>query len=223
MHSTTNYLIVNLALADILFVVLCAPYTAFEYSSTVWPFGDTVCKVSQYMIYVTLHGSVYTLVLMAVDRFIAVVYPVSGMSFRTDRNTIAAIVFLWIFSFLGLIPVIFRFEENAYVHVGVNKSTCMLVESHRGNLILTVSLLDLFFLFFKWWRKLLFQSVMFVTSYALPLLLILFLYGGMLTRLWRNVPGRRTAGETRVRATRMVTIVIASFILLWTPTHVSVF
>lgn len=64
---------------------------------------------------------------------------------------------------------------------------------------------------------------MFLTSYIIPLICIIFLYGGMLSRLWRNVPGRRSAGETRVRATRMVTIVIVSFILLWTPTHVSKF
>lgn len=139
MHSTTNYLIVNLAIADILFVFLCAPYTALEYATIVWPFGDVICKISHYMVYVTLHASVYTLVLMALDRFIAVVYPVSGMSFRTDHNTFLAIIFLWTSSFFALIPVIFRFAENFYNHGGLDKSTCMLVGSHSNNILFAVS------------------------------------------------------------------------------------
>lgn len=141
MHSTTNYLIANLAVADILFVSLCAPYTAYEYSTILWSLGDTACKISNYMVYVTLHASVYTLILMAVDRFIAVVYPVSGMSLRTDNNTIIAIILLWIGSFGGLVPVLFLFEETFYFHAGIEKSTCMIIGSHVENVVFTVSFL----------------------------------------------------------------------------------
>lgn len=38
------------------------------------------------MIVVTCHASVYTLVLMSFDRFLAVVHPVTSMSLRTERN-----------------------------------------------------------------------------------------------------------------------------------------
>lgn len=40
----------------------------------------------QYMIVVTCHASVYTLVLMSFDRFLAVVHPVTSMSLRTEHN-----------------------------------------------------------------------------------------------------------------------------------------
>lgn len=116
MRSTTNLLIINLAAADILFVIFCVPFTATDYIFTEWPFGDLWCKyvisnpisfrcsnihikwlqayfcvfVSifqvQYMIVVTCHASVYTLVLMSFDRFLAVVHPVTSMSLRTERN-----------------------------------------------------------------------------------------------------------------------------------------
>lgn len=142
MHSTTNYLIVNLSISDILFLVFCAPYTGYEYASIRWPFGDWACKISQYVIYVTFHNSIYTLVLMAVDRFIAVVYPVSGMSFRTDRNTFGAIVLLWIISLSSSVPVLFYFEETVYTHIGIEKSTCMLIGSHRNNKIFVVSFIS---------------------------------------------------------------------------------
>uniref|UniRef100_A0A1A9ZC48 G-protein coupled receptors family 1 profile domain-containing protein n=1 Tax=Glossina pallidipes TaxID=7398 RepID=A0A1A9ZC48_GLOPL len=86
MRSTTNLLIINLAVSDILFVIFCVPFTATDYMLPEWPFGDPWCKYVQYMIVVTCHCSVYTLVLMSFDRFLAVVHPVTSMSLRTERN-----------------------------------------------------------------------------------------------------------------------------------------
>lgn len=41
MRNTTNLLILNLAVADILFIVLCVPFTATVYALPhYWPFGD---------------------------------------------------------------------------------------------------------------------------------------------------------------------------------------
>lgn len=68
MRSTTNILIINLAIADLLFVLFCIPFTATDFVMPYWPFGDTWCKVVQYLIIVTACASVYTLVLMSLDR-----------------------------------------------------------------------------------------------------------------------------------------------------------
>lgn len=68
MRSTTNLLIINLAIADLLFVIFCVPFTATDYVLPFWPFGNLWCKVVQYLIIVTACASVYTLVLMSLDR-----------------------------------------------------------------------------------------------------------------------------------------------------------
>lgn len=81
MRSTTNVLILNLAFADLLFIVFCVPFTATDYVLNDWPFGLTVCQAVQYLIYVTSYVSIYTLILMSIDRFLAVVFPV-----RVDCN-----------------------------------------------------------------------------------------------------------------------------------------
>ena len=77
MRSTTNVLILNLAVADLLFIVFCVPFTATDYMINHWPFGLTLCQAVQYLIYVTSYVSIYTLILMSIDRFLAVVFPVS--------------------------------------------------------------------------------------------------------------------------------------------------
>lgn len=68
MRSTTNILIINLAIADLLFAVFCIPFTATDYVLPYWIFGDIWCRIVQYLIIVTACASVYTLVLMSLDR-----------------------------------------------------------------------------------------------------------------------------------------------------------
>ena len=68
MKNTTNLLILNLAVADLLFVLVCVPFTASDYILMYWPFGVFWCRTVQYIIYVTAYISIYTLVLMARDR-----------------------------------------------------------------------------------------------------------------------------------------------------------
>jgi len=48
MRSTTNTLIISLAVADLLFIVICVPFTAVSYAITVWPFGTAWCMVSSH-------------------------------------------------------------------------------------------------------------------------------------------------------------------------------
>ena len=45
-----------------------------------WPFGLLWCKTVQYLIYTTNFFSIYTLILMSMDRFLAVVYPVRALA-----------------------------------------------------------------------------------------------------------------------------------------------
>ena len=75
MKNTTNLLILNLAVADLLFILVCVPATASDYILMYWPFGLTWCRTVQYIIYVTAYVSIYTLVLMAADRLVLVKEP----------------------------------------------------------------------------------------------------------------------------------------------------
>ena len=91
MRNTTNVLILSLALADLLFIVLCVPFTGVDYALSTtqgWPFGLLWCKTVQYLIYTTNFFSIYTLILMSMDRFLAVVYPVSITAFPRPAKSL---------------------------------------------------------------------------------------------------------------------------------------
>ncbi|XP_023710282.1 allatostatin-A receptor isoform X1 [Cryptotermes secundus] len=208
MRSTTNLLIINLAVADLLFIVFCVPFTATDYVLPFWPFGDVWCKIVQYLIVVTAYASVYTLVLMSLDRFMAVVHPIASMSIRTERNAIAAIAVTWVVILLASVPVYLSHGEITYTYSSTQHTACVFLEADPVNRP-------------EGYNKPAFQIIFFATSYVTPLALICGLYLWLLLRLWRGAaPGGHVSEESRRgkrRVTRMVVVVVAIFAVCWFP------
>jgi len=125
MRSTTNLLIINLAIADLLFIIFCVPFTATDYVLPYWPFGDSWCKSVQYLIVVTAYASVYTLVLMSLDRFLAVVHPIASMYVRTEKNAETAIVIIWGVILILAVPVLNRHGEVSYTYYSQVHTVCV--------------------------------------------------------------------------------------------------
>ncbi|VDM39770.1 unnamed protein product [Toxocara canis] len=69
LHNSTNTLITNLAFADLMFLMFCVPFTVYSYAKP-WPFPDAFCYLTIYLQYVTAYASVWTLVILALDRFL---------------------------------------------------------------------------------------------------------------------------------------------------------
>ena len=78
-HRTINYLIVNMAMSDLLFPIFLFPRILTEMYGNGWiisgPLGKAVCNFAPFLHYISSVVSVESLVLIAVDRFGAVVFP----------------------------------------------------------------------------------------------------------------------------------------------------
>ncbi|XP_054088383.1 allatostatin-A receptor [Zeugodacus cucurbitae] len=203
MHSTTNLLIVNLAVADLLFVVFCIPFTATDYITEYWPFGDLWCRTVQYLIVVTAFASIYTLVLMSVDRFLAVVHPIRSRQLRTEKVTKIAIVTLWVIILSISFPVpLVHGLTKLEPFPNVTYAFCTFYED---NLIVTQTS---------------YQMIFFACSYLLPLMAISGLYVRMIMRLWHQGSGVQMSVKSqrgRKRVTRLVVVVVVAFASLWLP------
>lgn len=197
MRNTTNLLIFNLSLADLLFICFCIPFTAVDYSFGQWPFGLAWCKIVQYLIVVTAYISIYTLVLMSMDRFLAVCYPVSRI--RSERNTLISIGVLWMGVLFINLPAFHAHGLMDYVDNDRNLTSCMFIEND----------------FLDWST---FHIYFFASSYLMPLILISGLYLFMLMRLWKsNLTQSKESRRGKRRVTRLVIIVVACFATLWLP------
>jgi len=214
MRNTTNLLILNLAVGDLLFIICCVPFTATTYASPeYWPFGDYWCKVVQFLIYFTALVSIYTLVLMSLDRYLAVVYPIESITLRTEANCKIAISATWIICAVAGSPLIFA--NGVDVSEVGSKSFCVFLDNQT-----------LPFIPQEWdlrWRQDAFNIGFFVGGYLFPLILIIILYTIMLNRLWKQGPGGHASAESirnKKRVVKMVLIVIIIFAFWWLPIQV---
>ncbi|GMT05716.1 hypothetical protein PENTCL1PPCAC_27890, partial [Pristionchus entomophagus] len=76
MRNSTNTLIIGLAISDLLFLLICIPITALDYATSTWILPNFMCSVINYCQHISAYMSVWTLSLMAFDRFLAVCYPI---------------------------------------------------------------------------------------------------------------------------------------------------
>ena len=60
--NATNCYIINLAFTDLIFVIIVVPFTMMHYVIPQWLFGELLCKLSQYMIYVSTLASIHIVV-----------------------------------------------------------------------------------------------------------------------------------------------------------------
>ncbi|XP_067684552.1 allatostatin-A receptor-like [Haliotis asinina] len=207
MRNTTNILILSLAVADLFFIVFCLPFTAAAYALPTWPFGNAGCKLTQFMTYLSFFASVYTLVLLSLDRYLAVAHPIRSMRYRTERNTWLAVVITWGGILLCIIPILFQYGEFTYNQEFESKSTCLNVAGLIDPQV-----------------KKIFASCFFVFGYVIPLGIVCLMYGLMLKRLVGGVvPGDKHSAQSiraKRRVTRMVIVVIVCFALCWLPVQI---
>ena len=79
MRKPINFLIVNMAMSDLLFPIFLIPHMLTELYAGSWlisgPLGQALCKLIPFLRDATVSVSFQSLVLIAVDRFGAVVFP----------------------------------------------------------------------------------------------------------------------------------------------------
>jgi len=80
MRKLINFLIVNMAISDLLFPIFLIPLDMKLLYINSWlisgPLGQALCKLVTFSLDVSIYVSVQSLVLIAVDRFEAVVFPI---------------------------------------------------------------------------------------------------------------------------------------------------
>lgn len=215
MRNTTNVLIVNLALADLIFIVVCVPFTAIGYATPVWPFGNAWCKIYQYVIHVTVYASVYTLVLMSLDRYLAVVHPIQSLTLRTVRNASLIAGLAWVLILSLNYPVLVEHQAIEYRFYGQLRSACMnaLIYQDENEEFDAQKSED--------YRARIYYACFFAFAFVVPLTIVSVLYGLMVKRLLKGVvPGRSKSAESmrnKRRVTRLVVVVVIIFALCWLP------
>ncbi|XP_020911435.1 uncharacterized protein LOC110249194 [Exaiptasia diaphana] len=106
MRSSNNIFTFNLAMSDLMIVVIYIPtqMAAFENDHN-WPLGNFACQIVYLVIPVCLSASIATLLAITSDRYRAIAYPMKPkLSIRSVRWILLSI---WLISLLVASPLVF--------------------------------------------------------------------------------------------------------------------
>ena len=210
MRSVLNLLIVNMAIADLLVTVFIMPYSvAYVFVRLEWfsgIFGLILCKTVHFSLTASIAGSVITLIVITVDRFVSIVFVwKTCLNLRTSK---AALVIIWVISIAIM---------------GLHLEVYTVKQAMPGD--------ERYFCYPDWQRMPVdfnkyFAVGMFVMLYATPLALMAILYSMIAHKLWRDsfAENAGSGGDVQInkskkRVIKMLVTVSLAFAVCWFPLH----
>ena len=108
MHTTTNYLLMNLAVADLVTLIICPGMYDFALKKVRLDktLGDLICKffAGNAVVPITINAAALTVSAIAVERYLALVKPFYTR-FRLSKKRVPRVVaFIWTLAILSCIP-----------------------------------------------------------------------------------------------------------------------
>ena len=201
MRKPINFFIVNMAMSDLLFPIVGFPYLVIEINSGNWslrgPVGQALCKLHIFLLFVSALVSTQSLVLIAVDRFGAVVFPLRSPLISSKRCRFF-ILTTWIIAVAANIPNAMTYElvEHKEGMVCVHKWNEVFGESlsYRNYIV----------------------SMLVVFGYV-PLVLIAILYMTVVIKLKsQNIPGEGSANGREQQSRRQKNVLKMSIAIVVT-------
>ena len=191
MKSVVNYLILNLAVAGLVFTCICIPFDIpVQEMDYYWSYGAFMCRVIYPLQTHTLFASVYTLVALSLSRYWAIVHPLR-QQLKVERVK-SVILLIWVVSFIPVCPYL--------ANLRLNTSTLSCEENWRKDSSRKVYTVSLFLL-----------------QYVIPLTVISCAHLGIALELKRNSTTRRSSSIRGVqhREAKKVARMLATVTLLF--------
>ncbi|KAK5611294.1 hypothetical protein CRENBAI_019044 [Crenichthys baileyi] len=110
MRSGPNIIIANLALGDLIHIVIDIPINSYRLLAEDWPFGLIICKFVPFIQKTSVGITVLSLCALSVDRYRAVVSWNHIKGIWVSVQTAIEIVLIWFFSILLAVPEIVGFD-----------------------------------------------------------------------------------------------------------------
>ncbi|KAI5613889.1 C-C chemokine receptor type 5-like, partial [Silurus asotus] len=185
--------LLNLIISDLL-LISTLPFLA-HYARDQWVFGSFMCTLVLSVYHIGFYSGIFFIVLMSIDRYLAIVHAVSSLRIRTKTYGILASIFIWI------LAVASSFPELLYLGVIKNrtKTRCKAYPENNHNNIKSGCI-------FK----------MNVLGLLIPLSILGFCYFMILRRLQKS-------SRSEKLAIRLVVVVMVVFFCCWIPYNITAF
>lgn len=189
----------NLACADLLFALFLPFKIAYHYHGNDWIYGSFMCRVVTAAFYCNMNCSVLLIMCISIDRFLAVVYPINSLTWRSPQTASAVCIAMWLLALGGVSPLLVSGQTIYLSDLGI--TTCHDVQDEEN--------LQAYYLYFFP----IYSSVFFF----IPLIATVVCYVRIIQAL------TEVSVENRSRKTRavvMVVVVLVVFVVCFTPTNI---
>uniref|UniRef100_A0AAZ1XEX5 Uncharacterized protein n=1 Tax=Oreochromis aureus TaxID=47969 RepID=A0AAZ1XEX5_OREAU len=107
-----NLFLLNLGVANFLFLLTLPFLSAYYFMDSEWIFGEAFCKITRFSFNLNLYGSIGFLTCVSVYRYLAIVHPMKAMGRITVTHSVAISVVVWLLVSAQSLPDIF-FSKNS--------------------------------------------------------------------------------------------------------------
>ncbi|KAM4819679.1 lysophosphatidic acid receptor 5 [Thomomys bottae] len=198
LRSVVSVYMCNLAASDLLFT-LSLPLRLSYYTLHHWPFPEILCQISGAIFQINMYGSCIFLMLINVDRFVAIVYPLRLRHLRRPRVAWRVCLGVWTLILVFAVPA-------AHVH---RPSSC----SYRNS-----SVVHLCFESFSddLWRSGLLPLLLLAEALGFLLPLAAVIYSSGLV-FWTLARPQATQSQRRRKTMRLLLANLVIFLLCFVP------
>ncbi|XP_076105649.1 neuropeptide receptor 15-like [Mytilus galloprovincialis] len=182
--SMTNLLITNLAIADLVILLLGIPETILFMTNKGWTLDKMACKSNRFILVTALYGSVLTLIALCIERYVAIIHPIKAHILCNKRRITAVLGCLWPFAFGAGLPTLFF--NDVRILPGKEDPYCTIMFPYNH---------ETFYKVFKYVESVLFYFIPLGIQLSLYLLISKHLFTGS-DRLHRRVTIRSANGSS---------------------------
>ncbi|XP_068911908.1 tachykinin-like peptides receptor 99D isoform X2 [Tenebrio molitor] len=210
MRTVTNYFLLNLSVADTMVSTLNVTFNFVYMLNSHWPFGELYCKISQFIAVLSVCASVFSLMSISIDRYMAIMTPLRPRMGRTV--TVLLAVSTWLLGIIIGSPSLMFFRTYTMPYKDGEERVICYPEWPDGstNESMMEYIYNVGFLF---------------VTYVVPIGSMTFTYARIGIELW----GSQSIGEctqrqmenirSKRRVVKMMMVVVIIFAVCWLPYH----
>ncbi|XP_002731650.2 QRFP-like peptide receptor [Saccoglossus kowalevskii] len=212
-RTIINCFLVNLAVCDLIVVLVCMPITLGNVIYQEWIYGEVLCKLTPCVQGMSVSSSVFILTAVSLNRFYAIHSPLKAKVLYTRRRVRILIIIIWIISLILMIPILIVNRLVTQEFFGVVKVTSC--QEEWGSMYL----------------KHAYNMSLFLIQFALPMLFMFVAYAMIFKALTNNSvelgksanPDKQleARNKSRSKVIKLLIIVVLLFAISWFPYHVA--
>lgn len=216
LRTNFNYLLANMTISDLVIPCLALPMKIVDSNlrPMEWLVGGTLgnflCKLCYFAADISPVVSAFSLVIIAVNRYIAIAYPMRGL--LTRKRTLLLIATTWVLAFLLLTPYLYTYKIKSYDYTACINDWSPAFDDTAAETI--------------------FSGFLIAVVFVIPCIAISVLYSVMLSKLRQNshkVALMLNNKQYRRRQQKdknifiMTVIIMLLYLLLWGPFFCTLF